>query len=85
MSQLTYPFNEKVLANLAYYFMDHNFDAQYLKMLYKWGDRIREKCDLWWARWHGKGQPLFPKLFFKQKGNSTIVYDWADENWPPNG
>lgn len=73
--QLIYPFGEEVLSNLAYYFVDRNFRAEYYAAVCKWIDKIREQFAVWWTRWHGEDQLLPPRLFFKEKGKSTIVYD----------
>jgi ribosomal peptide maturation radical SAM protein 1 len=70
-----YPFDEEVLKNLAYNFTNQNFSAPYLATMVKWIGRVQEKCNLWWARWHGKDQVLPPRLFFKRKEDLSVVYD----------
>ena len=72
---LVYPFNEDVLANMAYYFMDHNINAEYFQVMAQWIGRIREKVEMWRSRWFGAGQASRSQLVFKKKGNSVIVYD----------
>jgi magnesium-protoporphyrin IX monomethyl ester (oxidative) cyclase len=73
--EFIYPFNSESLANLAYYFTDHNHSAPYLITMIEWSDRIKEKVDSWCARWQGNGQHPAPKLFFKETANGTVIYD----------
>ena len=73
--RLIYPFGEDVLANLAYYFMDHNADAEYFTDLVKWIGKIKDKVEMWYTRWYGENQPLPPQLVFKEKDKYDIVYD----------
>jgi ribosomal peptide maturation radical SAM protein 1 len=74
--ELAYPFDEEVLADLAYFFADdRNFKAQYFTTTIKWIGKLREKVNLWWTRWHGEDQPPPPRLFFKGQGASSVVYD----------
>jgi ribosomal peptide maturation radical SAM protein 1 len=72
---LTYPFGKESLANLAYYFMDHNLTAEYFTTMAKWIGRIKEQHKPWWDRWQGNNQSIHPALFFKKKGTATVVYD----------
>jgi hypothetical protein len=73
--ELTYPFNRDSLAKMAYYFIDYNFNAEYICVTAKWIGSIREKINAWHERWYGDGQSVRPKLYFKDDGNSTVVYD----------
>ncbi len=73
--KLIYPFDERVLNNLAYHFTNHNFKAPYLATMWKWIDKVREKCYHWQTRWHGGDQMLPPRLFFKHNEDRPVVYD----------
>jgi ribosomal peptide maturation radical SAM protein 1 len=73
--ELTYPFNGDALARMAYYFVDYNFDAEYLHVKARWISPIREKINDWLARWFDGEQTTRPKLYFKNGGASTVVYD----------
>jgi len=73
--ELIYPFSKEVLANLAYYFTDNNFSAEYLTTLVRWINNLREKVKMWQNCWNGEGQIVPPKLLFKEKGESSIIYD----------
>lgn len=71
---LTYPFDGEALSNLAYYFIDRNFRADYFTTMLKWLGKIREKVDLWLERWSDDEERPFdqPKLFFKPNG---VIFD----------
>jgi hypothetical protein len=70
--ELIYPFSRESLMNMAYYFTDRNFGADYVKWATKWLGELRAKVGQWQAIWNGNGQP---KLFFKENGHSTVVHD----------
>jgi ribosomal peptide maturation radical SAM protein 1 len=72
---LIYPFSKESLANLAYYFSDHNLSARYFTEMVKWIDKVREKFNLWVTRWNGKDQSEPAKLFIKEKGKTTTIFD----------
>jgi hypothetical protein len=72
--ELIYPFSRESLMNMAYYFTDENFGADYIKHATKWIGDLRVKVDQWRAIWNQNtsGQP---QLFFKENGHSTVVHD----------
>lgn len=69
-----YPFDEKILFNIAYYFADHNYSAPYIAAVSEWSARVREKVEQWRSLWESK-QGVFPKLAWRTTGTSTVVYD----------
>jgi|ERR1041384_1705236 ribosomal peptide maturation radical SAM protein 1 len=71
---LIYPFSRESLMNLAYYFTDRNFRADYIKWSTKWIGDLRAKVDQWRANWN-RSSSSQPGLFFKENGHSTIVHD----------
>lgn len=73
--ELTYPFSRESLANLAYYFADQNVGAAYKLEMSMWIDRIRERVNTWLAGWSSDANASEPKLYFKQNGAGTVVYD----------
>lgn len=73
--QLIYPFSDDSLANLAYYFTDRNISAKYFLTMAEWIGKIREKFEAWSARWADPSPDMRPTLYFKQRGNPTIIYD----------
>jgi len=73
--KLIYPFPVESLNNLAYYFTDLNFNAQYFVEMLRWINKIKEKVTPWIARWHSLGQSLPPRLYFKDHAIGAIIYD----------
>jgi ribosomal peptide maturation radical SAM protein 1 len=73
--ELIYPFSPEALANLAYYFTDHNYTAPYLTTMIEWSDRLKQAVDQWCARWATDGKQPAPRLEFQQRGDRTIIYD----------
>ena len=65
---MIYPFPESTLHDLAYYFMDHNIDAEYFLTMARWIDPIRQQVDRWRARWVGKPHADVPKLYLTADG-----------------
>ncbi|MEZ5332856.1 MAG: RiPP maturation radical SAM C-methyltransferase [Thermoanaerobaculia bacterium] len=54
---LVFPFPEESLDDLAYYFMDHARDAEYLTALLRWLEPMRAAVDRWQEAWR-VGPPL---------------------------
>ena len=73
--QFIYPFNGSSLANLAYYFVDRNFGADYMTAMLEWVGRIREKTTFWLTQYYGGGSGVRPKLYLKQVENAFFIYD----------
>lgn len=73
--EMIYPFPKEGLSNLAYYFSDHNFSAKYFLTMAKWLGKVRKKFDDWSALWSVKGHGVHPELYFKENGESDVVYD----------
>lgn len=70
--ELIYPFGAESLMNMAYYFTDENFGADYITWATKWIGVLRAKVGQWQAIWSKNNQP---RLFFKENGHSTVVHD----------
>jgi ribosomal peptide maturation radical SAM protein 1 len=70
---MVYPFEEGDLKNLAYYFADKNFAADYFVTMAKWIGKVRPKVAEWQARWDASKFNLPPRLFFKE--GTQKVYD----------
>jgi hypothetical protein len=77
--ELIYPFSRQSLMNMAYYFTDRNFRADYIKWATKWIGDLRAKVGQWQATWNQNrgGQP---QLFFKENGHGNVVYDSRSGN-----
>ena len=72
--ELIYPFSKESLKNMAYYFTDRNFGADYIKWATKWIGELRAKVSQWQAIWNQNGNSQ-PQLFFKENGQSNVVHD----------
>jgi ribosomal peptide maturation radical SAM protein 1 len=73
--RLSYPFDKDVLQNMAYYFADHNYKADYITAVTRFIKPLQDKISEWRARWQGKEGLLPPRLYFKQGANSGLIYD----------
>lgn len=73
--QLTYPFDRKSVAELAYYFSDHNFGAEYAVKIARWIGQLRNKFSFWEKLWYESTPEHLPRLFFKAEESSPIVFD----------
>lgn len=71
--RLIYPFPQAALENLAYYFSDVNFEAEYFVLALRWINKIKEKVNPWIARWQQPKEP--PKLHFKDNQTKRKIYD----------
>lgn len=76
---MTYPFDQAALANLAYYFLDHNGDAAYIAVLNQWLGRMREQFAAWHERWYGAGHRGAPLLYLESNG-AAVVDTRGDED-----
>jgi radical SAM superfamily enzyme YgiQ (UPF0313 family) len=72
---MTYPFDQESVANLAYYFVDTKFDAEYRIVLSRWLSKVREKVVNWRLRYGGANSALPARLYFKESEGQTVVYD----------
>jgi ribosomal peptide maturation radical SAM protein 1 len=72
---LIYPFSSESLSNLAYYFTDRNFRAEYFLTMVRWIGKIRKKFEVWERLWSGRQQGGEPQLYFKQVGERNVVHD----------
>ncbi|HYH79785.1 MAG TPA: RiPP maturation radical SAM C-methyltransferase, partial [Longimicrobium sp.] len=70
--ELTYPYPPGALANLAYYFSDHNYAAPYAMNAARMVLQLREKVERWKALW--KGGPT-PELRLTERGGTAYVFD----------
>lgn len=72
---LIYPFSKESLANLAYFFSDHNANAKYATTMISWIGRIREKTEHWHKRWNRRDGRVAPALYLKKGADRKSVYD----------
>lgn len=72
--ELVYPFSREAVADLAWYFMDHNYGAQYFGDMVRWIGKVRQEVELWRKRWDSN-QSVPPELSLTHEGASWVVYD----------
>ncbi len=72
--EFIYPFSRESLMNMAYYFSDRNFGADYIKWSSKWIGDLRAKITQWQSIWTQNTETQ-PQLFFKENGSRTVVHD----------
>jgi len=72
---LIYPFGEESLANLAYFFMDENYEAPHLAALAPWMGRLWQAVQHWRSRWRGADGALPPVLALETAEGETRVLD----------
>jgi len=87
--QSVYPFDEEAINNIAYYFQDQTYDAEYTRRMTKWIDPMRQQVALWHARATCSDGKLPPELYFKE-GPGDLVVDtrrgeWVEHNVGPVG
>jgi ribosomal peptide maturation radical SAM protein 1 len=70
-----YPFPEEVLADLAYYFEDRNYGADYLAQMVSWKDKLGRACARWAERWSGSDGRSKASLTLKRRGTGAVVHD----------
>ncbi len=72
---MVYPFPAASLGNLAYYFIDRNFSAEYVTRTARWLGRLRTRVDAWRERWHRAPGGIVPRLFLVETAAGSHVYD----------
>ena len=73
--EMIYPFPARDLADLAYFFVDDNYENEYIATTAKWIEKLRERCEHWVTRWYQRDGKEKPCLIFKGTGADRIVYD----------
>jgi ribosomal peptide maturation radical SAM protein 1 len=72
---LVYPMPAAALQNLAYYFIDQNFGAEYATRTARWIGRLRNRIDAWRDRWHSSRRTILPRLFVTTAHGDARIYD----------
>jgi ribosomal peptide maturation radical SAM protein 1 len=73
--EMIFPFSRESLKNFAYYFTNQNYKAEYLAIIARWINKILDRYNAWEKLWHGEEQQVYPRLFIKESGNETLIYD----------
>ncbi len=71
--ELCYPFDQNVLANLAYYFEDRNFNAAYIQETSRYLQPLNQMVSRWRALWAPEVDR--PELYFKDIDYSNGIFD----------
>jgi ribosomal peptide maturation radical SAM protein 1 len=79
-----FPFPKASIENLAYYFVDTNFEAPHYKAIGQWVGAMRERIKFWRDRWglsthdsweRVKDDPHAPKLELRRQGSGGRIWD----------
>lgn len=71
-----YPFEDDVVFNMAYYFVDTNENASYIQTMNKHMKNIEERFQSWRDRWYESADIPQPMLYIKKRGKpSSIIFD----------
>jgi ribosomal peptide maturation radical SAM protein 1 len=70
-----YPFGEEALKNIAYYFEDRNYNAEYLVRLVRWQDQLNAAVERWRRRWHGADGAPKAQLRLEPREGRFVVLD----------
>jgi hypothetical protein len=72
---LVYPFDEKSLDDVGYFFTDESADTPYVSTMMKWITPLREKVSYWRTRFYQEDGKLKPELRFEWREGRRVVYD----------
>lgn len=72
---LIYPFPQAEIENLAYFFKDKNYDAEYFTHLVRWISKVRQLVDAWRDRWPFSNPAARAQLYSKQQDGGLFIHD----------
>ncbi|HWK03646.1 MAG TPA: RiPP maturation radical SAM C-methyltransferase [Puia sp.] len=72
---LIYPFSASSLANMAYYFGDTNYTAEYIATTSFWLNDLQAAVKKWSDRWSGNDGLALPTLYLDQDGDNIVLSD----------
>ena len=72
---LIYPFDAQDLEQMAYFFEDQNYEAEYLRIVAKWLNKLQGRIDHWLLRWPNGQDGGGPVVEYQTRGDEEIVYD----------
>lgn len=67
-----YPFNEEAIRNIAYYFQDKNYGANYATEMWRWISPLTGAIQQWLDAWDENSKQDVPQLYFL---NEETIYD----------
>ncbi|HEY7419985.1 MAG TPA: RiPP maturation radical SAM C-methyltransferase, partial [Ktedonobacteraceae bacterium] len=72
----TFPFSDESLKNMAYYFIDDNFAAEYQIITARWIGKLQDQFSRWQNLWYGDDpQKVHPRLFMKNQDDAVWICD----------
>ena len=71
---MIYPFPDSSMKNIAYYFLDYNFEAPYFIQMVKWIQPLRKAVELWKTAWYG-GDRSRPRLEIRSENGKPFIFD----------
>ncbi len=72
---LLYPFDAKSLHEMAYFFEDQNYSAEYIRLVAKWLRKLQKRNDQWLSLWKKTKENGCPRLEYQTKDGREIVFD----------
>lgn len=72
---LIYPFTQADIENLAYFFKDKNYDAEYFTHLVRWITKVRQLVATWRDRWPFSEPAARAQLYIKQQDGGLLIHD----------
>lgn len=72
---LIYPFDAAKIRDMAYFFRDENFAAEYFVHLAQWFSRMKDAIATWRRRWPVDDASRRAQLFVKREGDELVVHD----------
>lgn len=75
---LTYPFPKESVYAYAYYFLDHNTEADYASFTREWMPALHERLKTWIDRWEAKDGLEPARLYHYEEAGEHRIYDSRD-------
>ncbi|MDW3192231.1 MAG: RiPP maturation radical SAM C-methyltransferase [Cytophagales bacterium] len=75
----TYPKDKETLKEMAYYFGDQNYEADYIRITAKWLSKLEILVSDWNKRWRNFDKDNLPVLHFGVQDGKDIVIDQRGE------
>jgi ribosomal peptide maturation radical SAM protein 1 len=73
--EMIYPFPHEDFHDLAYFFVDRDYQAAYLLNTARWLGKLRERIAAWQARWEQRDGKLKPELILRERDGVPVVFD----------
>lgn len=73
--ELVYPFSKESLRNLAYFFRDFNFGAEYFQVMVQWFDQVRNVVEAWRRSWKVERREDRPMLYLDRRTDGAWIHD----------